>query len=334
MNVIKPFNKRWRLLLLLLLTSHPLMLYASKVVVIESYHQGYQWDKEYYQAIIDKLTPQHLVSYFEMDTKRLAKERYAERAELAWQFIVEQQPQLVILADDNAVHYLHQRLNSSQIPVVYLGVNMNPREYHLNEHKRFTGVLERPLLKRSLLLLERLLPQAKHRKILVLFDGSNTSKIAAEYISKQPSSMLSDIEVHILQLAQLAEWQQQVRAAKDNGYSAIVVALYHAVRDENNQSVDADNLLEWIANHTPVPNFGFWGFSIYANGNLGGYVLDGYHHGSIAADMALRILAGEKPENIFPITDDLGQYRFSRAAIKKWQLKLPKEIEKQTTWVD
>lgn len=334
MNVIKPFNKRWRLLLLLMLTSHPLMLYAAKVVVIESYHQGYQWDKEYYQAIADKLTPQHLVSHFEMDTKRLAKERYAERAELAWQFIVEQQPQLVILADDNAVHYLHQRLNSSHIPVVYLGVNMNPREYHLNEHKRFTGVLERPLLKRSLLLLERLLPQAKHRKILVLFDGSNTSKIAAEYISKQPSSMLSDIEVHILQLTQLAEWQQQVRAAKDNGYSAIVVALYHAVRDEDNQSVDADNLLEWIANHTPVPNFGFWGFSIYANGNLGGYVLDGYHHGSIAADMALRILAGEKPENIFPITDDLGQYRFSRAAIKKWQLKLPKEIEKQTTWVD
>ncbi|WP_249553020.1 hypothetical protein [Shewanella sp. 10B] len=173
-----------------MLTSHPLMLYAAKVVVIGSYHQGYQWDKEYYQAIIDKLTPQHLVSHFEMDTKRLAKERYAERAELAWQFIVEQQPQLVILADDNAVHYLHQRLNSSQIPVVYLGVNINPREYHLNEHKRFTGVLERPLLKRSLLkrsllkrsllLLERLLPQAKHRKILVLFDGSNTSKIAAE----------------------------------------------------------------------------------------------------------------------------------------------------------
>ncbi|WP_086017281.1 ABC transporter substrate-binding protein [Shewanella bicestrii] len=317
-----------------MLTSHPLMLYAAKVVVIESYHQGYQWDKEYYQAITDKLTPQHQVSHFEMDTKRLAKERYAERAELAWQFIVEQQPQLVILADDNAVHYLHKRLNHGQIPVVYLEVNMNPREYHLNEHRRFTGVLERPLLKRSLLLLERLLPQAKHRKILVLFDGSNTSKIAAEYISKQPSSMLSDIEVHILQLAQLAEWQQQVRAAKDNGYSAIVVALYHAVRDEHDQSVDADNLLEWIANHTPVPNFGFWGFSIYANGNLGGYVLDGYHHGSIAADMALRILTGEKPENIFPITDALGQYRFSRAAIKKWQLKLPKEIEKQTTWVD
>lgn len=334
MNVIKPFNKRWRLLLLLMFTSHPLMLYAAKVVVIESYHQGYQWDKEYYQAIVDKLAPQHQVSHFEMDTKRLAKERYAERAELAWQFIVEQQPQLVILADDNAVHYLHQRLNSIQIPVVYLGVNMNPREYHLNEHKRFTGVLERPLLKRSLLLLERLLPQTKHRKILVLFDGSNTSKIAAEYISKQPSSMLSDIEVHILQLTQLAEWQQQVRAAKDNGYSAIVVALYHAVRDEDDQSVDADNLLEWITNHTPVPNFGFWGFSIYANGNLGGYVLDGYHHGSIAANMALRILAGEKPENIFPITDDLGQYRFSRAAIKRWQLKLPKEIEKQATWVD
>ncbi|WP_416921714.1 ABC transporter substrate-binding protein [Shewanella sp.] len=322
------------MLLLLILISHPLMLYAAKVVVIESYHQGYLWDKEYYQAILDKLTPQHQVSHFEMDTKRLPKEHYTERAELAWQFIVEQQPQLVILADDNAVHYLHQRLNSRQIPVVYLGVNMNPRAYHLNEHKRFTGVLERPLLKRSLLLLERLLPQTKHRKILVLFDGGNTSKIAAEYISKQPSSMVSDIEVHILQLTQLVEWQQQVRSAKDHGYSAIVVALYHAVRDEDNQSVDANNLLEWISNNTPVPNFGFWGFSIYSKGNIGGYVLDGYQHGTLAADMAKRILAGEKPESIFPVTDDLGQYRFSHTGMKKWQLTLPKEIEKQTTWVD
>lgn len=211
---------------------------------------------------------------------------------------------------------------------------MNPRQYHLNDYKRFTGALERPLLKRSLLLLQRVLPSQKHRKILVLFDDSNTSKLPADYISNHPRSHLSDIEIHILKLASLKDWQQQVLSAKDNGYSAIVVALYHAVRDKQAQSVNADQLLEWIESNTPVPNFGFWGFSIYANGNLGGYVLDGYHHGSIAADMALRILAGEKPENIFPITDDLGQYRFSRVAIKRWQLKLPKEIEKQTTWVD
>ncbi|MGR6500566.1 ABC transporter substrate-binding protein [Shewanella sp. Koi 1] len=187
------------------------------------------------------------------------------------------------------------------------------------------------MLKRSLLLLQRVLPSQKHQKILVLFDDSNTSKLAADYISNHPTSHLSDIEIHILKLASLKDWQQQVLSAKANGYSAIVVALYHAVRDEQDQSVNADQLLEWIESNTPVPNFGFWGFSINANGNIGGYVLDGYHHGSIAADMAQRILAGEKPESIFPVTDDLGQYRFTRSGMKKWQLTLPKEIEKQTT---
>ncbi|PWF61497.1 hypothetical protein CBX96_20770 [Shewanella sp. BC20] len=334
MQPIKPQQRRWRQLLILLLACISPTLYAAKVVVIESYHQSYLWDRQYYQAILDKLTPEHQVTHFEMDTKRLPKERYGERAELAWQFIVQQQPQLVILADDNAVNYLHERLNASQIPVVYLGVNMNPRQYHLNDYKRFTGVLERPLLKRSLLLLQRVLPSQKHRKILVLFDDSNTSKLAADYISNHQTSHLSDIEIHILKLASLKDWQQQVLSAKDNGYSAIVVALYHAVRDEQDQSVNADQLLAWIESNSPVPNFGFWGFSINANGNIGGYVLDGYHHGSIAADMAKRILAGEKPESIFPVTDDLGQYRFSRTGMKKWQLTLPKEIEKQTTWVD
>ena len=99
-----------------------------------------------------------------MDNKRLPKEQFAERADLAWKYIQSQAPQLVILADDNAVNLLHQRLNDSLIPVVYLGVNMNPREYHLNEHKRFTGVIERPLLRRSLSSFNALLPQTVQSK--------------------------------------------------------------------------------------------------------------------------------------------------------------------------
>lgn len=106
------------------------------------------------------------------------------------------------------------------------------------------------------------------------------------------------------------------------------------MRDDKDQSVDAEELLGWVSANTPVPNFGFWGFSVYNNGNIGGYVLDGYQHGKIAAKMASRILAGEKPENIFPVTDDLGQFMFSRKGLSKWHLTLPKEIEKQTTWVE
>ncbi|MGI2219535.1 ABC transporter substrate-binding protein [Shewanella baltica] len=319
--------------LLLCLVSLSQNANTAKVIVIESYHHGYQWDQEYYRAINDTLSPLHDVSYFEMDTKRLPKEQFAERADLAWKYIQSRAPQLVILADDNAVNLLHQRLNDSLIPVVYLGVNMNPREYHLNEHKRFTGVIERPLLRRSLLLIQRLLPQTVHRKILVLFDQGVTSDSAAEYISKQHSSILGDIEVNLVQLSQLTDWQQQVLTAKEQGYNAIVVALYHTVRDAENRSVDAHQLLKWISEHTPVPNFGFWGFSVSSEGNIGGYVLDGYHHGELAANMALKILAGEKPENIFPVTDDLGKYMFSQQGLAKWNISLPKEIEKNTLWV-
>ena len=53
--------------------------------------------------------------------------------------------------------------------------------------------------------------------------------------------------------------------------------------------------LKWISEHTPVPNFGFWDLASPPRGNIGGYVLDGYHHGELAANMALKILAGEKP---------------------------------------
>lgn len=70
MNLIKLLIKRWRQIFTLMLACFIPMAYAAKVVVIESYHQGYTWDKQYYQAILDTLTPLNEVNHFEMDTKR------------------------------------------------------------------------------------------------------------------------------------------------------------------------------------------------------------------------------------------------------------------------
>ncbi len=78
-----------------------LKLSAAHILVIESYHAQYPWDIEYKKALVDTLGTEHSFSYFEMDTKRLAKSLHQQRAELAWQEYIAIKPYIVVLCEDN-----------------------------------------------------------------------------------------------------------------------------------------------------------------------------------------------------------------------------------------
>ncbi|NCO45198.1 MAG: hypothetical protein GW890_01625, partial [Vibrio sp.] len=71
---------RW--IWILCFISVPVM--AGKVLLIESYEQGYEWDASYVSALKQSLTPAHELHTFEMDTKRVPASRYSQIAEQAF----------------------------------------------------------------------------------------------------------------------------------------------------------------------------------------------------------------------------------------------------------
>lgn len=162
--------------------------YAAKIMIIGSYHQDYPWELDYNRGIRDTLGDNHSYYNFHMDTKRLKPESYQARANLAWERFLEVRPDLVFLGDDNAVKYLHERLRKTTTPVVFLGVNSDARTYKINETENFTGVFERPLLKRSIVLAQQLTGKRKNPKVLVLFDSGMTSLVSAEHLSKKSNT--------------------------------------------------------------------------------------------------------------------------------------------------
>ncbi len=130
------------------------------ILVIESYHAEYAWDKDFNRGIEKVIGDQYNIVNFYMDTKRVAKSEYANRAEAAWAKYKQVKPSLVILADDNALKLLGKRFESEPTLVVYLGINGSPRNYISLKSKNITGVIERPLLKRSLVTLSSILKPA------------------------------------------------------------------------------------------------------------------------------------------------------------------------------
>jgi len=300
------------------------------VLVIESYHGGYAWDASYIQGLQEVLADKYNLIFFEMNTKRLREDQFTERASLAWQKYKEVEPELVILGDDNALKYLGPKFLGTTTPVVYLGINNNPRAYGMIGHNNITGVLERPLLKRSILLLNKFY---NADKVLVLFDSSVTAKIVrTERFYNKDSINLGGISVEIKLMKDFNNWKKVVKDSQKMGYDMIIVGLYHTLIDENGNHIAAEKIIKWTSENTPIPAYAFWDFTVGADKSIGGYVLVGKHQGIVAGNIALKILSGKSPGTIFPVAAEKGQYLFSKTQLEKWNITLPKEVVDMSTF--
>lgn len=319
---------------LLVILMFPATVFAQKtILVVESYHAEYLWDASYTTALKDTLGTDYKLEFFEMDTKRLPKEQHQKMADTAWEKYLSLKPDLVILGDDAALKFLAPRFAEKKTPVVYLGINNNPRSYLQNSADNFTGVLERPLLKRSIAFIKTLLPKAK--KVLVLFDSNVTSQIVKKEVFEDKDSIdFGGILVEIKLLSDLKSWQETVPTMKGQ-YDAVVVGLYQSVTDAAGKPANADELISWVSQNSPIPPFAFWDFAVGANKTIGGMVLYGKDMGILASGLVKEILEkGKAPNDLRPIFNNQGLFLFSKAQLAKWKVTLPTDISSTATLIE
>ncbi|MGR6838726.1 ABC transporter substrate-binding protein [Aliivibrio wodanis] len=314
--------------LLVMLTLFSNMLYAGKVLVIESYHAEYSWDKSYLAGINLILDGEHEITTFQMNTKRLPSEQHEKMADKAYLKYATYQPDLVILGDDNALNYMLPKLYDKGIPIVFLGINANPRKL-LEKYRgssQITGVLEQPLLAKTMGEIGSMLPVNK-KKIRVLFDSGTTSKIATSYM-KQQYKMLNKkigLEAEVIIVSHFSDWQSLILDADSQGIGAVVIGLYHTLMDENGIHVNEDTVISWTNKESKVPLFGFWDFSIGEGKAAGGVVLFGESQGIAAGEIAQKILSGKALAKDIPITiGRKGKAIYTLKEMKRWDLTPPK----------
>jgi ABC-type uncharacterized transport system substrate-binding protein len=329
-------NVLGRLLCGFLLLVMPLEgLSKQKILVIESYHQEYSWDKSYIEGLESVLGENYQLTYFEMDTKRIPSSRHRSRGELAWQRYLDVKPDLVILGDDNALKYLGPRFAKTLLPVVYLGINNNPRRYHVHQRHNITGVLERPLIKRSISSIKPMFPEGLNRMLILFDDGTTAKTVLEEEFGGETQLSVSGVKLDLRLISRWDEWQQAVSSAKQEGYDAIAFGLYHTLRDSKNKYVEASEVIEWSSQHTPVPPFGFWDFSVGKNKTIGGLVLFGFEQGRIAGELAHTILTTDvEPHTLGPKTAEKGRYLFSRSQLERHHLTLPRKMANKASFVE
>ncbi|ENY73250.1 sugar ABC transporter ATPase [Aeromonas diversa CDC 2478-85] len=317
------------LFLLLLITAQSLQ--AGKLLIISSYHPDYAWDISYNEGLLSQLKGAHEISRFYLDTKRLPRERFDQQAADALAFYRKTRPDWVLLSDDNAIDYLAHPIADAGTPVVFLGMNESPRNHDMVGHRNITGVLERPLLKRNIQEMSRMMGGLD--KVLVLFDSSDVSLASIDdEFRTQTSLRIGQTLVTISLIGQYPLWQQIVQSAKGQGFQAIFIGLYHTLTDAQGKHVNESEVLHWSSQHSPLPLFCFWEFAVGKGKTAGGLVLNGREQGVMAADLLNAIMAGARPESISPRAAQRGKYIFSRSELARWKLTPPAQWADKVEW--
>lgn len=300
----------------------PALARNSHVMVVNSYHDDLPWVMEHNGALRKALESSAKLTFINLDTKRVPPGEFQVRADIAYGRIIFDSPDVVVLADDNAVQLLGKRVMDLDIPVVYLGVNENPRTY-LGSMPMATGVLERPLFKRSLIFLHELFGRPL-KKALILFDSGTTAHVIMEMAFKGKSrKVVAGIQTEVRLLDTFAAWQVAVATAREEGFDILCTGLYHTLTDGKGTHVSSDTVIRWTSEHSEIPVFAFWDFAVGKGMAVGGLVNSGEEQGKEAAVLVKRILEGEPPGNIYPVTAENGRFMFSRHELDRWNLKLP-----------
>lgn len=304
----------------------------KKVFIINSYDQSFEWVASYMSAFAEELGDAATIESFDMNTKRLPVEAYPERARLALEQLDSIMPDVVVTGDDNALKLLGKRILARGYPLVYLGINNNPRSY-LGDASLATGVLERPLLKRSIVYLQDIYDE-KFDRCLVLFDVSTTSEVFSTFVFKGRESIsFGGITVDLIRTNDWSRWQEAVRDADKQGYDAIILGLHHRILGEDGKVLPSEEVLRWTSANTKVPPFSFWANNVGEGRAIGGLVLSPEPQGRLAAGLTKAILAGKSASDLSPVMAEQGVFLFSESELARWNVDLPDNIGKEAKFL-
>lgn len=297
--------------------STSLQLKEKKVLLLNSYHQGYLWTDEITRGVKEILDPAGVDLHIEyMDTKR--QYTYKILYLLSEALKIKQkkhQYDLVITSDDNAFNFIKTWRENifKQTPVVFCGVNYLQKE-DVQGLTGYTGINEKMDIKGNIDLIRKLHPDV--RKIIIITDDTTTGKqnqkevkrVAALDENKQINiDLVYDVTIDNL-LSKVSSLEKDT-----------VVLFTIFIRDKNDLFLEYEPTLARVSEASRVPVYATQNFSAGLN-VIGGLLTNGFDQGASAASQAIQVLSGY-PISVIPIQWETPTHpRFDFRQLEKYKI--------------
>ncbi|MGY0375145.1 ABC transporter substrate binding protein [Clostridium sp. JNZ J1-5] len=290
----------------------------KKVLILNSYDQGFKWTKDIENGIESVLgSSENINLYYEfMDTKNVNNPQYIE---ILYRNYSEKYKNIkfdaIICSDNDAlkfmVNYDDELFNDA--PVVFCGVN-DFNSSMLQGETNFTGVVEQIDVKGTIESIFKLQPDRKD--IIIVGDNSTTGKINEEIAKKVIEEFKDKAKFYYYKDISAKQLKEKV---KDIEKSAAILTIGH-LRGEDGSLIRLENT-RIVLSDIKVPIYVTWDF-ILGNGIMGGKLVDGYTQGRIAAELVNKVLNGESVQNIPVIADCPTKYVFNYNELLKYDINL------------
>lgn len=301
-------------------TPEPESAYAdSKIVFVDSYHEGYTWSDGLTESITETLDGTGVeLKVIHMDTKNNPGEEFGEQAAAeAKAEIDEFGPDVIIACDDNAQRYLVvPEYRGGETPVVFCGVNWDATKYEYPA-SNVTGMVEVDALP---LLLDLLEPYADGETVGFLAPDNESERGIAEAYKR-------------LFLPDMVERYETTYEGFKEGFLAIQdeVDILLVVNLDGLSGVDEEDAKTFFVENTRIPTgtLNVW---------MADYVLMALarvsaEQGRWAAETALAILDGT-PVSDIPLTqNEQGDLMVNLDVAEQLDVAIPVDVLRNATTI-
>ncbi len=293
---------------------------TNKVFIVFSYHPDFSWVMDENKGIDEVLTGHNIeLERFYMDTKHKTSPEWKQSiAEKAIDRITAFKPDVLMVFDDNACEWIAKHYAGSTLPVVFAGMNFEPAHYSFPT-TNITGVVEHIPFTAMVDLVSELAPTVQ--KVAFISDDSPTS-------SGIDGRLLAlDLSVEITEVVatnDFNEWKTKITAWQ-NQVDAIGIFNYNTVKDaESNVSMSPASIMQWIIENNKLPEFASFDFAV-KDGALCSAYKAGNTQGRVAAEMALKILAGTSPADLEIIDPPVSVRIINKTRAKQLGIEISKD---------
>lgn len=230
----------------LLIQGHAL---AANCVYINAYHPGYAWSDRIQQQFQAKAYPLCHTKVYYLDAKHNNDEQLHAKGKEIASLIQLAKPDIVIAADDAASAYVVAPfLRNTSIPVVYVGINWDPRPYGYPMDNA-TGMTEIWPVQHVLTLLKKITNGL--RKITIVSALNPLEQTDANHIQTIANKQHIQSDVHLVKT--FAQWKQAILNSQES--DAIYLGTDQGIKDW-----DKESAIQWLIQHNKRFTFAAYDF--------------------------------------------------------------------------
>jgi len=291
----------------------------KNVLILNSYHEGFKWTDDITRGVVSALEPvsgetRIFIEY--LNTKWVKDDLYFRQVrQILKHTYARTRFDLIISSDNDAFDFLREYRDEvfGRVPVVFSGVNYFKKS-DLAGTALFTGVSETADLRDSLELALRLHPSVT--RIFVINDPGISGRIVKDELEKLAPIFHGRARFEYEDSADLEKILKDVESLPQG--TLIFYTFFYG--DPARTTYENSDCISLITRHARVPVYGAWDFNL-GYGIVGGKLTSGYDQGIASGRMGLRILKGERVEDIPPLLTSRTRYMFDYRQMERFGIR-------------